>query len=113
MVDSANLARLIDHAERAQAKLVLVGDPEQLGEIEAGGLFRALAERGEPIYPDEVIRHRHDLDREAAKRIREGEGREALSLYQSSERVTPPTPRPAARRWSATGTSPSSAARTP
>jgi conjugative relaxase-like TrwC/TraI family protein len=88
MVDSATLARLASHAERAQAKLVLVGDPEQLGEIEAGGLFRALAERGEPIYLDEVIRHRYDLDRDAAKRIREGEGREALSLYQSSERVT-------------------------
>jgi conjugative relaxase-like TrwC/TraI family protein len=88
MVDSASLARLVAHAERAQAKLVLVGDPEQLGEIEAGGLFRALAERGEPIHLDEVIRHRHDLDREAAKRIREGEGAEALSLYRSQERVT-------------------------
>jgi AAA domain len=88
MVDSVTLARLISHAERAQAKLVLVGDPEQLGEIEAGGLFRALAERGEPIYLDEVIRHRHDLDRDAAKRIREGEGREALALYRSAERVT-------------------------
>jgi hypothetical protein len=88
MVDSATLARLISHAERAQAKLVLVGDPEQLGEIEAGGLFRALAERGEPIHLDEVIRHRHELDRDAAKRIREGEGREALALYRSAERVT-------------------------
>jgi conjugative relaxase-like TrwC/TraI family protein len=88
MVDSATLARLVSHAERAQAKLVLVGDPEQLGEIEAGGLFRALAERTDPIHLDEVIRHRHELDREAAKRIREGEGREALSLYQSQDRVT-------------------------
>ena len=88
MVDSVTLARLISHAERAQAKLVLVGDPEQLGEIEAGGLFRALAERGEAIHLDEVIRHRHELDRDAAKRIREGEGREALNLYRSSERVT-------------------------
>jgi hypothetical protein len=87
MVDSATLARLIDHADRAEAKLVLVGDPQQLGEIEAGGLFAALAERTDPIYLDEVIRHRHDLDREAAKRIREGEGGEALSLYRSSERV--------------------------
>jgi len=88
MVDSATLARLVSHAERAQAKLVLVGDPEQLGEIEAGGLFRALAERTDPIHLDEVIRHRHDLDRDAAKRIREGGGREALALYQSQERVT-------------------------
>ncbi len=87
MVDSATLARLLDHAERAEAKLVLVGDPEQLGEIEAGGLFRALAERGEPIRLDQVIRHNHETDREAAKRIREGEGREALGLYRSEERV--------------------------
>ena len=49
MVDSADLARLIDHAGAAEAKLVLIGDPAQLGEIEAGGLFSALAERTEPI----------------------------------------------------------------
>jgi conjugative relaxase-like TrwC/TraI family protein len=88
MVDSATLARLIAHAERAKGKLVLVGDPEQLGEIEAGGLFRAIADRTDPIRLDEVIRHEHELDRVAAKRIREGEGREALGLYESRERVT-------------------------
>jgi hypothetical protein len=88
MVPSADLARLASHAERAEAKLVLVGDPEQLGEIEAGGLFRAVAERTEPICLDEVVRHRHELEREAARRIREGEGAEALSLYESAERVT-------------------------
>lgn len=87
MVDSATLARLIATADGAEAALVLVGDPQQLGEIEAGGLFRALAERSDPIRLDEVIRHRHDLDREAAKRIREGQGREALGLYRSEERV--------------------------
>ena len=87
MVDSATLARLIDHAQAADAKLVLIGDPAQLGEIEAGGLFAAIANRSEPVVLDEVIRHRHELDREGAKRIREGEGREALDIYRSSERV--------------------------
>ncbi len=88
MVDSARLARLIDHAEQAQAKLVLVGDPEQLGEIEAGGLFRAIAERTDPVHLDEVIRHEHKVDREATKLIRKGEGGDALGLYVSKERVT-------------------------
>ena len=88
MVDSATLARLVSHAERAEAKLVLVGDPEQLGEIDAGGLFRAIADRADPIRLEEVIRHEHELDRIGAKRIREGEGREALALYESGERVT-------------------------
>jgi len=87
MVDSATLARLIDHAQVGEAKLVLIGDHKQLGEIEAGGLFRALAERSDPVILDEVIRHRHELDREAAKRIREGRGAESLSLYRSEERV--------------------------
>ena len=87
MVDSATTARLIDHAQAADAKLVLIGDPAQLGEIEAGGLFAAIANRNEPVVLDEVIRHRHELDREGAKRIREGEGREAIDVYRSSERV--------------------------
>ena len=62
------------HAAAAEAKLVLVGDPEQLGEIEAGGLFGALAERTEPIRLDEVIRHDSEVEREGARLIREGEG---------------------------------------
>jgi conjugative relaxase-like TrwC/TraI family protein len=88
MVGSEHLARLIGHADDAQAKLALIGDPEQLGPIEAGGLLSAIAERTEPVHLHEVIRHNHELDREAAKLIREGEGREALSLYRSEERIT-------------------------
>jgi conjugative relaxase-like TrwC/TraI family protein len=87
MVGSEDMAALITHADEAGAKLVLVGDPEQLGAIEAGGLFAAIADRTEPVVLDEVIRHEHELDRDAAKRIREGQGREALDLYRSQERV--------------------------
>ena len=88
MVDSATLARLIDHTQAANGKLVLIGDPAQLGEIEAGGLFASLVDRGDPIVLDEVIRHSHELDREGAKRIREGHGAEALAIYRPEERVT-------------------------
>jgi len=88
MVGSEHLARVIGHADKAGAKLVLVGDPEQLGAIEAGGLFSAIAQRTDPVHLEEVIRHNHELDRDAAKLIREGQGREALSLYRSEERVT-------------------------
>jgi conjugative relaxase-like TrwC/TraI family protein len=87
MVDSATLARLIGHVEPADAKLVLVGDPAQLGEIEAGGLFASIVARTDPIVLDQVIRHEHDLDREGARRIREGRGAEAIEVYRSSERV--------------------------
>ncbi len=97
MVDSRTLARLIGYAEAAEAKLVLIGDPAQLGEIEAGGLFAAIARRTEPIALDEVIRHRYELEREGAKLIREGQGREALSIYEGAQRVTV-SDDPAARR---------------
>jgi conjugative relaxase-like TrwC/TraI family protein len=97
MVDSRSLARLIHHAQAAEAKLVLIGDPEQLGEIEAGGLFAALARRAESVVLDEVIRHRYELEREGAKLIREGQGREALSIYEGAQRVTV-SDDPAARR---------------
>jgi hypothetical protein len=50
------MARLVQHAAEAEAKLVLIGDPAQLGEIEAGGLLGALVARSEPIVLDEVIR---------------------------------------------------------
>src|SRR5436305_2920424 len=88
MVGSEQLARLIDHGDKAKAKLVLVGDPEQLGSIDAGGLFAAIAERTDPVHLHEVIRHNHEVDREAAKLIREGRSREARDLYQEAERVT-------------------------
>jgi hypothetical protein len=87
MVDSASLARLIDHAERARAKLVLVGDPAQLSEVEAGGLFAAICRRSDVIRLDEVIRHRHELDRAAAKLIRAGHGGEAIERYAREGRV--------------------------
>jgi len=88
MVDSRGLARLVQHAYEAEAKLVLIGDPAQLGEIEAGGLFTSIVSRTDPVVLDEVIRHRHDLEREAAKMVREGEGRQAVEVYQGAERVT-------------------------
>ncbi len=88
MVGSEQLARLISHADEQGAKLVLIGDPEQLGSIEAGGLFSAIAQRTDPVHLHEVIRHLHDVDRDAAKLIREGRAQEALSLCQETERVT-------------------------
>jgi hypothetical protein len=97
VLDSATLARLIDHAREADAKLVLIGDPGQLGEIEAGGLFGSLVARTDPVFLEEVIRHEHDLDREGAKRIREGRGAEAIEVYRSEGRVVV-SPDPEVRR---------------
>ncbi len=45
MIGSRQMERVLSAAQAAGAKVVLVGDPEQLQAIEAGAAFRALAER--------------------------------------------------------------------
>ena len=39
------MARILDEATQANAKVVLIGDTEQLQAIEAGAAFRAIVER--------------------------------------------------------------------
>jgi ATP-dependent exoDNAse (exonuclease V) alpha subunit len=41
MIGTRQMERVLSHAEQAGAKVVLVGDPEQLQAIEAGAAFRA------------------------------------------------------------------------
>jgi ATP-dependent exoDNAse (exonuclease V) alpha subunit len=45
MVGTRDIHRLLQATTAVAAKLVLVGDPRQLAEIEAGGLFRTLARK--------------------------------------------------------------------
>ena len=45
MVGTRTIGRLVDETAASGAKLILVGDPRQLAEIDAGGTFRALANR--------------------------------------------------------------------
>ncbi|MGO7093816.1 AAA family ATPase, partial [Rhizobium leguminosarum] len=42
MVSSQQMARLLDIAEQAEVKVVLVGDAMQLQPIQAGAAFRAI-----------------------------------------------------------------------
>ena len=45
MISTADLALIMDYADRAGALVVPTGDPFQLGPVEAGGMFRALIAR--------------------------------------------------------------------
>ena len=60
MIGSRQMERLLSHAQAAGAKVVLVGDPEQLQAIEAGAAFRAIAERVGAAEITEVRRQRED-----------------------------------------------------
>jgi conjugative relaxase-like TrwC/TraI family protein len=74
-VGTRDLAALSDSAAHAQAKIVLIGDDRQLPEIQAGGAFRALAERCGAIELREVRRQHEGWDRDALAALRAGGGR--------------------------------------
>lgn len=66
MVASRQLARFVAEAEKRGAKLVLVGDHEQLQAIGAGSPFRAIAERIGAVELTDIRRQKHDWQREAS-----------------------------------------------
>jgi Ti-type conjugative transfer relaxase TraA len=87
MVGSRKLLRLLEHAERAGAKVVLVGDPRQLPEIDAGGAFAGLAERLEPATLAENRRQHEPWERAALAQLRAGDTDKALDAYQTHSRI--------------------------
>ncbi|WP_247998059.1 Ti-type conjugative transfer relaxase TraA [Brucella tritici] len=66
MVGSRQLARFVTEAEARGAKIVLVGDHEQLQAIGAGAPFRAIAEQIGHAELSEIRRQRVDWQREAS-----------------------------------------------
>ncbi len=73
MVGTRKLAALIAATTTAGAKLVLVGDHRQLPEIDAGGLFRALAETTDSIHLTSNRRQHDPAERDAVDAIRNGD----------------------------------------
>jgi conjugative relaxase-like TrwC/TraI family protein len=87
MVGSRKLARLLDHAERTRAKVVLVGDDRQLAAIDAGGGFRALRVR---LGASELVENRRQLhawERDALELVRGGLVDEAVAAYRDNDRM--------------------------
>ncbi len=87
MVGTRQLARLLDHAEAQQAKVVLVGDPHQLPEIGAGGLFRALTTRLPAIELTHNRRQAEPWEADALDQVRHGDPAQAVSAYQAHGRI--------------------------
>ena len=89
MVDSRRLARLLDHAADARAKVVLVGDERQVPAVEAGGAFAGLADRLGASELCEVHRQRHAWDRAALDELRHGDIDKWLAVYEQHGRLVP------------------------
>ena len=87
MVGSRQMERVLSHAREAGAKVVLVGDPEQLQAIEAGAAFRALAERHGAVEIAEVRRQREGWQRDATRELATGRTVAALGRYERAGMV--------------------------
>jgi Ti-type conjugative transfer relaxase TraA len=87
MLGSRSIARIIDEATRSGAKVILVGDPEQLKAIDAGAAFRALLERIGYIELSDIRRQRVKWQQDATKSFATGNTRHALYMYQKHDYV--------------------------
>lgn len=81
MVGTRQLERVLSHAAERGARVVLVGDPQQLQSIEAGAAFRALHERHGGIEIETVRRQREDWQRDATSDLATGRTAAAIGVY--------------------------------
>uniref|UniRef100_Q07LJ1 MobA/MobL protein n=1 Tax=Rhodopseudomonas palustris (strain BisA53) TaxID=316055 RepID=Q07LJ1_RHOP5 len=87
MVGTRQLERVLSHAAEAGAKVVLVGDPQQLQAIEAGAAFRSIFQRHGGAEIGEVRRQRQDWQRDATRDLANGKIGHALDAYRSHDMV--------------------------
>jgi Ti-type conjugative transfer relaxase TraA len=97
MVGTRQLERVMSEAERQGAKVVLVGDPQQLQAIEAGAAFRSVAERHGAIEIMDIRRQQEDWQREATRELATGRTGDAISRYADAGFVHAAETREAAR----------------
>lgn len=84
MIGSRQMERVLSTAEAAGAKVVLVGDAEQLQAIEAGAAFRALTERHGAAEITDIRRQREGWQRDATRELATGRTGEALDRYDAA-----------------------------
>ncbi len=97
MIGTRQMERVLSAAKQAGAKVVLVGDPEQLQAIEAGAAFRALSGRHGAAEITEIRRQRTDWQRDATRWLATGRTDEAIDAYRDRGMVVPADTREAAR----------------
>lgn len=85
MVGARQLSRVLEAAEKAGAKVVLVGDDKQLAAIEAGAPFRALVERNGAAEITEIRRQKEAWARQASQAFARGKDgvRTGLDAYRA------------------------------
>lgn len=87
MLGSRQMACILDEVAEAGAKLVLVGDPEQLQAIAAGAAFRAIAERVGFVPMSDIRRQRVLWQQQATQDFAMARTREGLLAYERHDNL--------------------------
>ncbi|MEM8821410.1 MAG: AAA family ATPase [Pseudomonadota bacterium] len=87
MIGTRQLARVAEKIEAIGAKLVLVGDPDQLQPIDAGTPFRTLIAEHGAASLTEIHRQREDWQRQASRALAAGRVAEATAIYARQNAV--------------------------
>jgi len=96
MLGTRDISKLVSEAKEANAKIVMLGDPQQLQAIEAGAAFRGIVEREGCLKMGDVRRQEIDWQREATKMLAVGKVDEALQAYSKEELIFSRDDRPSA-----------------
>ncbi len=98
MIGTKQLERMLAAADKAHAKVVLVGDPEQLQAIEAGAAFRGIVGQVGMANLNEVRRQKETWAREATQALATGKTADALAAYESRGAIVAADTRETARK---------------
>lgn len=82
MVGSQEAAWLVAEVAKAGAKLVMVGDPDQLAPISAGGAFRAIMDRTGSVEVATIRRQKEAWQRNASVDLARGRIAQGLAAYE-------------------------------
>ena len=87
MIPTQQMNRLLDIANKTGAKLIMVGDPEQLQPIDAGSPFRDIIKITDHAELNEVRRQKQPCMQEATQLFAKGETDKALDIYAKNNAI--------------------------
>jgi conjugative relaxase-like TrwC/TraI family protein len=87
MADTRTLLRLLQAAEQAMSRVVLVGDPNQLSAVGPGGALSAIVDEHGASYLEQTHRQRDPAERDALGELRRGDASSYLGHAARTARL--------------------------
>ena len=87
MIGTRQLNRIISEAQKQGAKIILVGDPEQLQPINAGTPFKDIADQVGAVRLTEIHRQQKNWQKQASLDLAEQRTENALNAYEVNGNV--------------------------